>query len=299
MDFVIIIPAKDEEKSIADTLNSVVNQTLQPTVCMVVDDGSEDKTPEIVKEFDDKYPNIRYHRNVKPKDGYSLGGHVVKVFNIGVSVLQEEGVQFKHAIKMDADITFENDTLEKLFSKINTVKLGIFSGTPYYMHNEKKILDLSPEWHAHGQFKVYNMQCLDEIGGIPLSLGWDTADNVKAMARGWRTCAYRDIFYKMHRKVGGKSSLKKGRINHGIGAYLLGYNYMYFKMRVLHDMLRPPVLMGAVYMFYGYWKSVFGPLKPILSKKESKILRNLLWDSMFARLKNKDFVVFQLINSNK
>ena len=198
---------------------------------------------------------------------------------------------------MDADITFEPTVIEELFKKEEIAKYGIFSATPYYMHNDKKILDFSPNWHAHGQFKIYNVKCLDDIGGIPLSLGWDTADNIKAMARGWSTQAFRDVFYKMHRKVGGKSSLKKGRTNHGIGAYVLGYSLIYFTIKVLHDLIRPPVFLGSMYMIKGYFKAVFGKNRIILDQTEKRLLRKLLWESFFVRFKNKDFVVFQLFKN--
>lgn len=297
MKYVIVIPAKDEQKNIADTLQSVAEQALLPEACLVVDDNSSDDTSKIVNTFSEKYSFIKYYKNLSPKNSYALGGHVVEVFNIGLKQLDEMGVEFDYAIKMDADITFEPDCIDKLFSKNEVIEHGIFSATPYYMHNGKKILDYSPHWHAHGQFKIYNIKCLHEIGGIPLSLGWDTADNIKAMSRGWKTQAYRDVFYKMHRKVGGKSSLKKGRINHGIGAYVLGYSFTYFTIKVLHDILRPPVVLGALNMLIGYLKAFFGENEVILEKDEKRLLRKLLWQSFFIRFKNKDFVVFQLFKS--
>ncbi len=299
MKYVIVIPAKDEEKNIADTLQSVVDQTLKPEVCLVVDDNSSDQTSNIVNDYSKRYSFIKYFKNISPKDTYSLGGHVVEVFNIGVQHLKGQGVDFEYAIKMDADITFVGTYIQSISEKNTNGELGIFSGTPYYMHNGKKIIDYSPLWHAHGQFKIYSMKCLEDIGGIPLSLGWDTADNIKAMAKGWKTQAYRDVFYKMHRKVGGKSSLKKGRINHGIGAYVLGYNIFYFFIKVLHDLIRPPFFAGSVYMVYGYIKSIFNKRKVILVTNEKKLLRKLLWQSLTSRLRSRDFVVFQMIKSDK
>ena len=299
MKYVIIIPAKDEEKSIADTLESVVSQSLKPEVCLVVDDNSSDRTPEIVRSYCERFSFFKYHKNLSPKHTYSLGGHVVEVFNIGLEVLRKQGVVFDYAIKMDSDITFDPECIKQLFSKNGIEEYGIFSGTPYYMHNDKKIMDYSPLWHAHGQFKIYNVKCIDDIGGIPLSLGWDTADNIKAMSKGWKTRAFRDAFYMMHRKVGGKSSLKKGRINHGIGAYVLGYNLIYFAIKVLHDLVRPPVMLGSAYMLFGYFKALFGENKVILQSNEKKLLRELLWESFFIRFKSRDFVIFQLFVKSK
>jgi len=297
--YVIIIPAKNEDKSIHQTLDSIVQQSFLPEVCLVVDDNSDDDTPAIVKDYETNYPFIKYFKNNQPKQTYSLGGHVVEVFTIGLNYLKDSGYKIDYAIKLDADLTFDSDCIKLLFEKVKDHNPGIFSGTPYYMHNGIKINDFSPEWHAHGQFKIYNTKCLDDIGGIPLSLGWDTADNIKAMSKGWNTVAFRDVFYKMHRKVGGKSSLKKGRINHGIGSYVLRYNFGYFIVKVLHDLFRPPYFLGAGYMFYGYWKAFFSRREIILDKKERRVLRKLLWESFFVRFKDRDFVIFQLFSSKK
>jgi len=297
--YAIIIPAKNEENSIDQTLESIAGQSFLPLVCLVVDDNSDDNTPQIVQEFAKRYPFIKYYRNNSPKQTYSLGGHVVEVFTIGLNYLYSQGYKLDYAIKLDADLTFDAECISMLFKKINADNPGIFSGSPYYLHNGIRINDFSPEWHAHGQFKIYNTKCLEDIGGIPLSLGWDTADNIKAMSNGWKTIAYRDVFYKMHRKVGGKSSLKKGRVNHGIGSYVLGYSFLYFFIKVLHDLLRPPYFLGAAYMFYGYWKATFGKRNIILNQHERQLLRKLLWESLFVRFKNRDFVIFQLFSSKK
>ncbi len=297
--YAIIIPAKNEEESIRQTLDSIARQLSPPEICLVVDDNSDDRTPEIIREYEEKHPFFSYFKNHSPKKTYSLGGHVVEVFTIGLNHIMEMGYKIDYAIKLDADLTFEPDCISLLFERAVKDNPGIFSGTPYYMHNGIKINDFSPEWHAHGQFKIYNTTCLKDIGGIPLSLGWDTADNIKAMSKGWKTIAYRDVFYKMHRKVGGKSSLKKGRINHGIGSYVLGYSFLYFTIKVLHDLLRPPYFLGAAYMFYGYWKATFGKRNIILNQQERQLLRKLLWESFFVRFKNRDFVIFQLFRSKK
>ena len=45
---VIISPCRDEEQFVRFTLNSVVNQTVRPDLWLIVDDGSRDRTAEIV-----------------------------------------------------------------------------------------------------------------------------------------------------------------------------------------------------------------------------------------------------------
>ena len=48
MNYVLITPAHNEEKFITKTLDSMVAQTLLPERWVIVDDGSTDRTAEIV-----------------------------------------------------------------------------------------------------------------------------------------------------------------------------------------------------------------------------------------------------------
>ena len=49
MKFLIIIPAHNEEENILPCLESLKNQTFQDFKCVIVNDGSTDKTQEIVE----------------------------------------------------------------------------------------------------------------------------------------------------------------------------------------------------------------------------------------------------------
>ena len=52
--YVVISPVKDEERYIERTLESMVNQTLRPALWIIVDDGSSDRTPEIVQRYSER-----------------------------------------------------------------------------------------------------------------------------------------------------------------------------------------------------------------------------------------------------
>ncbi|MCP4310831.1 MAG: glycosyltransferase family 2 protein [Bacteroidetes bacterium] len=298
--YAIVIPAKNEEANLRDTIDSVIAQTIAPAYCLIVDDGSVDRTPDIVREYQKKHSFIHYYHNEGEKK-YVLGGNVVRVFDVGKKVIEESGVEYDYIIKMDADISFDPDFMEEISVKIDrSDKMGIVSGTPYYNENGKKIYELSPTWHSHGQFKIYNRLCLDEIGGIDKNLGWDCADNIKAISLGWETAAFRDINYLMYRKVGGKSSLITGRINHGIGAYQLGYSFWYLLLRALHDIFKKPYLLGACSLMIGYTRSALSAnTKRILDRNQILILRGLLWKSLSKRFVNKEFIVFQILKRKK
>ena len=51
LSYVLITPARNEEAFIEKTIESVINQTFLPVKWVIVDDGSTDKTREIVSRY--------------------------------------------------------------------------------------------------------------------------------------------------------------------------------------------------------------------------------------------------------
>jgi glycosyltransferase involved in cell wall biosynthesis len=51
IDVSVVVPVRDEEDSIRDLLNALLQQTLRPTEIVITDGGSSDSTVEIIEEF--------------------------------------------------------------------------------------------------------------------------------------------------------------------------------------------------------------------------------------------------------
>jgi glycosyltransferase involved in cell wall biosynthesis/FMN phosphatase YigB (HAD superfamily) len=66
----VVIPAKNSSVYLADSLKSVLKQTYTNLEVIVVDDNSQDATPEIVKEFIIKDKRVKYVRNNDNKGSY-------------------------------------------------------------------------------------------------------------------------------------------------------------------------------------------------------------------------------------
>lgn len=58
----VIVTSYNYEKYIAQTLKSLVNQTEELFEIIVIDDESQDNSVQIIKEFSDKYRNIRFYQ---------------------------------------------------------------------------------------------------------------------------------------------------------------------------------------------------------------------------------------------
>ena len=100
MNYYIIIPTYNEEKFISLTLQSIVEQTVLPSKVVVVNDGSTDKTVEIVNSFVEKYSFITAVN--KTSDAIHLpGSKVIQAFQKGLETLDDD---YDIMVKIDADL---------------------------------------------------------------------------------------------------------------------------------------------------------------------------------------------------
>ena len=102
MKFSIVIPVYNAEKTIADLLNSLVEQTLSSYEIIVVDDGSKDKTPSIIKDFQKEH-----QRKVK----------IISQQNKGPATARNKGIakaKGKYVAFTDADCVVPEDWLEQI-----------------------------------------------------------------------------------------------------------------------------------------------------------------------------------------
>jgi glycosyltransferase involved in cell wall biosynthesis len=130
----VVIPAFNAAEFLRGGLDSVLAQTCQPLEIIVVDDGSEDGTPEVAAAYAGKVRYIRKER-----------GGPAAARNEGIRAASGEWIAFQ-----DADDIWPADLLEKLFAaatvtgadlifgdSINLVE-GAIVGTSRLEHSELK-----------------------------------------------------------------------------------------------------------------------------------------------------------------
>lgn len=99
----LIIPCRNEEKFIANTLESVIKSDYpqEKLEIFVVDGMSEDKTATVVKEFAKKYPQVHLLQNLQKTVPYAL--------NIGIEKASGEII-----IRLDAHSIYPADYISTL-----------------------------------------------------------------------------------------------------------------------------------------------------------------------------------------
>lgn len=107
----IMIPAHNEEIVIANTLRFLLNEIhYHHYEILVMDDGSTDRTPEILHEFQKKYPQLRVVR-IEQNQGKA------HAFNIGIFFAKGE-----YILSNDADTIPEPDALTKYMKYFTSPK---------------------------------------------------------------------------------------------------------------------------------------------------------------------------------
>ena len=225
--YIIITPVFNEESYISTTLESVVNQTFIPYLWVIVDDGSTDKSTEIISEYSNRYSWIKLVVN-KQKNKRSVGAKVVNAFYIGYDLVKN--LEFTFIVKLDADLTLPSNYFEKINNAYNEDStIGMAAGYCIINKKGKWVSEGKSDYHIRGPIKSYRKECFVEIGGIKRILGWDGLDNMEALYKGWRIKVL-DIKVKHHRIMGKESSVFLAN-RHGKAYYQRGFSLFHALIR--------------------------------------------------------------------
>jgi glycosyltransferase involved in cell wall biosynthesis len=192
--FLIIIPSHNEEEFIFSCLDSLQKQSFQNFHCVVVNDGSTDKTKYIVEKFAKENKNFSL-KNLRVSE-HEPGAKVVRTFNEGFKDIYLKN--FDVYCKFDADIIFPKDYLEKInqIYKQNPIA-GMVSGLVYIEKNGEWIFEnLSSKNHVRGPIKSYKKECFQDMNGLRAVLGWDNIDATLAKMNNWEVVTIKDLWVK-------------------------------------------------------------------------------------------------------
>jgi poly-beta-1,6-N-acetyl-D-glucosamine synthase len=247
--YCIITPCRDEERFIARTIDSVLNQTIRPTEWIIVDDGSTDGTAAIVDRYAKEYSWIRtLHRKNR---GYRSNSGGVKAFLDAYSFLHSGDWLF--LVNLDGDLTFASDYFERCFDRFRSMPcLGIAGGTIYDKVGDDLRLESSPVFHVRGGTKIYRRKCWDQLGDLWPDLAWDTIDELRANQLGWTTQTFSDLHLVHHRAAGSVWGRWGHAVNEGEADYIVGYHPLFFSVKCVRHLFNSPYLLRGLGIAYGF-----------------------------------------------
>ena len=125
----IIVPVYNVEKYIEKGLNSLINQTLEDIEIIIINDGSTDKSKDIIELFIGKYPEkIKYFEKEN--------GGAADARNYGINVATGEYIAF-----LDPDDYIEKEMLSKMYEKAKKENSDLVDCDFYWEYPNKKKLD--------------------------------------------------------------------------------------------------------------------------------------------------------------
>jgi glycosyltransferase involved in cell wall biosynthesis len=291
MKYILITPARNEEKFIALTLASVVAQTQLPERWIIIDDGSSDRTAEIVQGYAQKFPWITLVRNPK-REGRSFGAKANAVNN---AVAQSQNLDFGVLGNLDADTSFAPDYMEFLMRKFSEdPKLGV-AGTPFTQEGgyDSTRDSFEGENYVAGPVQLFRRECFHEIGGYIANPagGVDWIAVMAARMKGWTVRSFADKRYHHHRSMGtAERSEVVALFSYGEKDYYLGGSPVWQLFRVTYRLAKKPYIVGGLALLFGYFWAAIRRVKRPISDELMKFHRA---DQM-KKLKNIFRSVFRL-----
>ena len=256
--YVLISPAHNEEAFIQKTLDSMVAQTLLPERWVIVDDGSTDRTAEIVESYEKQYPWIELLRRPRGSDRDFAGK--VHAFNLGLS--RVASLTFEVLGNLDADLSFDSDYLAFLIQKfLDDPKLGV-AGTPFTENGGYDTAhdSFEGENHVAGGCQLFRRRCFEEIGGyVPNRIGGvDWIAVTTARMKGWKTRSFSEKRFHHYRSLGtaGRSG-SAAKFSYGEKDYYLGGSPLWQLFRVAYRVTKRPILIDGLALLLGYcWAAI-------------------------------------------
>lgn len=281
MNYYIVIPTYNEEKFVALTLKSLVEQTVLPKKVVVVNDNSTDKTEEVILAFAKNYPFISLVN--KTSDAIHLpGSKVIQAFQKGLETLDEN---YDFIVKADADLIFPNNYFETIISHFQSDdKIGMAGGFAYIEKNGNWILEnLTDKDHIRGAFKSYRKVCFHQIGGLKPAMGWDTVDELLCKFYNWKVVTDETLKVK-HLKPTGVNYNKTARYKQGEAFYSLGYGFFITCIASLKLAMRKGKPLLFIDYINGFWKAKAIKKQLLVTQEQAKFIRNYRWKKMKEKL---------------
>ncbi|KPK54474.1 MAG: glycosyl transferase family 2 [Myxococcales bacterium SG8_38_1] len=264
------------------TLETVTSQSEPPALWVIVDDGSTDATPEILRDWASRFDYIRVVTRAD-RGARKVGPGVIDAFYAGYDTIDPNDFEF--ICKLDLDLDLPPRYFEILMDKMAAdPRLGTCSGKPYMPLNGKLVSEKCGDENSVGMTKFYRVTCFEEIGGFVHQVMWDGIDGHRCRMLGWVAASYDEPELRfIHLRPMGSShkGLVTGRLRHGFGQYFMGTSLIYMTASALFRMTRPPLLIGGMAMWWGYIRSMLEQTPRYGDDEFRRFLRRYQWRCLF------------------
>lgn len=280
----VISPLHNEAAHVRRLIESVMAQVRRPDLWLIVDDGSTDRTAELLGELCALVP---FARVMSAPQLPVAGGHdrlavalEARAFNWALA--QVESGEFDYIGKLDGDIELAPRHFERLLAEFaSDPELGIAGCAIAERRGSTWQVANTPPYFVHGAVKLYSRRCLTAIGGIREQLGWDIVDEASARMQGFGTRSIPELVGRHHRQSGSAQGRLRGHARAGESAWIAAYPLHWIILRSFKVAARRPRGLAGAAFLLGYLRAAGRHVHRI----EDRHLRGFIRGELSERLR--------------
>ncbi|MGK6341909.1 glycosyltransferase family 2 protein [Chryseobacterium sp. DT-3] len=277
MRFLIIIPAHNEEGNLSFTLDSLQQQSFKDFKAVVVNDGSTDRTSEVIRKYTEN--DSRFEAVELQKSAHQPGSKVVSAFKNGLKAQNIE--EFDIICKFDADIILPGNYLETVEHAFqNNSEYGLVGGLLYVEKDGGWVYEgNSNKHHVRGPMKAYRKECFVQIGGLRETLGWDNIDSILLENLGWKEVVLPELQVKLIKVKGADYTIRPADY-YGRYFYFLGLNRFLAYIASSKEAAKSRSVSFFFKIIKAYEACKTAKLELKISKEEQKAINDKRWEML-------------------
>jgi hypothetical protein len=255
----VVVVTRNGASHLPRTLDSLLNQREAPRRVTIVDDGSTDDTPNILRKY------LRLHDNVsvltKPDRGYDIRRVPA---NINQAWAKNTDLTTEYFMISGDDCTYPTNYAASLLARMQAdLRLVVASGRPSTDGSRSR------EHSPSGSGRMVRCSFWRQVGGAyPSKAGWETWLLYKAAESTFQAQLFDDLTYEHARPRGAGHQF----VYWGAAMSTLGYPPLYAIGRIAVNGLKPAFApRRAMNMLRGYFQAKLGSVDTFMSPYERSL----------------------------